>query len=296
MYPSSQLPRASHKAFTLVELLVVIGIIAVLIAILLPTLGKAREQAKTTQCLSNLRQIGAAMIAYSADNKGYIVPGGYSEGFSQLWFQILMDAKYLPQNRTPVSQTTDTQAKADVLRCPSGIDALLSSVTGTVPTSRQDVTGAYATRGANVDGRNGATRNEQGRADCWYGINAVNSDSGASESGAWKKWPVRFIPFNGSYELAKISQVKGSDRMVFVFDGVMFNLGVNANRINARHQNKLATNVVFFDGHAETLPTFVGKPETTPTQTKFFPLSFRSADFNKPTGIKPDTRWRLDQP
>jgi prepilin-type N-terminal cleavage/methylation domain-containing protein len=57
--------------FTLVELLVVIGIIALLISILLPTLSKARESAKISQCLSNQRQIAIAVIAYTNDNKGY---------------------------------------------------------------------------------------------------------------------------------------------------------------------------------------------------------------------------------
>ena len=63
-----------EKGFTLIELLVVMVIIALLVGLLLPALGRAREEARKTQCRSNLRQIGLAMNMYCNDNHGYTPP------------------------------------------------------------------------------------------------------------------------------------------------------------------------------------------------------------------------------
>jgi prepilin-type N-terminal cleavage/methylation domain-containing protein/prepilin-type processing-associated H-X9-DG protein len=68
------LDRLKHlTGFTLIELLVVIAIIALLMAILMPTLNRAREQGKRTVCLGNLRQLGLAWVLYADDNGGKIV-------------------------------------------------------------------------------------------------------------------------------------------------------------------------------------------------------------------------------
>src|SRR5688572_14603068 len=82
------MPPTRRRAFTLVELLVVVGIISVLIAILLPALGRAREHARRVKCAANLRAMGHALTMYTQAYHRYpglMAENGNDEGFVGIW-------------------------------------------------------------------------------------------------------------------------------------------------------------------------------------------------------------------
>src|SRR5215218_4894518 len=108
--------RPTIRAFTLVELLVVIGIIAILLGILLPTLSKVRQSAMTVQCASNLRQLTTCMLMYEQDHKGGLVPHWTA---APMW-QYLIRPYFSKVGRDLSPGQTETRDA--ILRCPAAYE------------------------------------------------------------------------------------------------------------------------------------------------------------------------------
>jgi prepilin-type N-terminal cleavage/methylation domain-containing protein/prepilin-type processing-associated H-X9-DG protein len=113
-------PNRSSGGFTLVELLVVIGIIAILVGVLLPTLISARKAADRTQCLASMREIGNAFRMYSIDNNGYwpvaahfYTAAGTYPHRDKRWHDFI--AKYIIGTQLVIDKSTGKQYQEKVM-------------------------------------------------------------------------------------------------------------------------------------------------------------------------------------
>ena len=286
--------RGFSGGFTLVELLVVIGIIAVLIGILLPALNKARRSAKTTQCTSNMRQVAGAMLMYINDNKGkfpadYISkgdPAAYTDGW--FWAAELVHQRYIyAPNIYKNGSTTKTFDQASVFMCPEGLTAEDWGTSGSGNAGSNQ--GNWPTDPKNNGYVYGGLPNP--RADgqpaydvaTWYQLAARISGytSNYARTGTNNPPFVFFDSSKGAISAQVADQgytrtladIKKSSVMVMIGEAANVNwdtngtgtapngyvcnmprLGARHGQLSANHDNAY-TNFAFFDGHVSLFPT-----------------------------------------
>lgn len=235
---------AKRRGFTLVELLVVIGIIAVLISILLPALARVRIQAQLTKCASNLRQIGIGLTGYMAANKGKL-PAindrfGNSIGTFEKYGLEMALAPYMTSEKLVwTNVAAGVQVSGGVWICPSS-DLFTISTNGT---NRHYANGAgthyrdhNAYAGLYYHGGGGSTK-----PDFWKtGGNATTPATYYTPTKPM--WDIRYFGRNGVQTPFQWCSVR--------LAGSFPSAGLNA---QSWHWPKGGRPTLFFDGHVAVL-------------------------------------------